>query len=526
MAIACFSGVALTSLGQYDTLDQYYSVDFHQDIDKFEREHEQLDGSNAKLIPFRQGKLYGFVKPRKPDKFVIEPQFEQVYGVYEFGAIVKDTSYGYGLIDLKGKYIITPNFSNLFREGETFHGTFYTEVDSSYGLSDSYNSCFAHYYFDLKGKFLFHELTHEYEGFTAGDSLATFRFGTTVHIRSNTGRLVQEIKLDSTFDFVGISDNSILAKSLPDSNWRYRYTAHTAEGKEKYSIKIDHGSLKGVFMLGENHFGLLGRHGDYYFCDSLGESSGYGSYSNSVGLVTSYAEYFDQSRFVVKSSTTELYGIVDREGNALTDFTFSRIFPFVNGECFAKTKSDMVRVNGHLTEMNKESQVVIIDTNGNQKIHEYRYPDVEQHQSLMMSPGFYDGLLLTKDFTLLYSEQDSLKEHPYHNLDSMHYVYIDEKGDVQITMPTSVIFVGVFNEGLAAAVNKDRQLGFINKKGEWAIAPEYELAVAGAYPMPHIISPQFIGGYAYIKAFKGYIDKKGNKYFGGKRMQDHYNFSH
>jgi hypothetical protein len=126
----------------------------------------------------------------------------------------------------------------------------------------------------------------------------------------------------------------------------------------------------------------------------------------------------------------------------------------------------------------------------------------------------------------MYSEKDSLRKHPYHDLDSIHFVYVDKNGKVQLTLPTSIVFVGVFSEGLAPAINKGRQLGFVDKTGNWAIAPEFELTLAGAYPMPYVVTPQFIGGYAYIKAFKGYIDKKGNKYFGGERMEDHYNFSH
>jgi hypothetical protein len=75
-------------------------------------------------------------------------------------------------------------------------------------------------------------------------------------------------------------------------------------------------------------------------------------------------------------------------------------------------------------------------------------------------------------------------------------------------------------------VNKDAKLGFVNKQGKWVVPPIYEIALAGAYPMPYLVVPQFIGGYAYIKAFKGYVDRNGVPYFSGKRMQDHYDFSH
>ena len=512
--------------GQTDTLEQYYSVDFHQDIDKFEREHEQLNGKTAAVIPFRDGRLFGFVKPGRPGKFIIEPQFEQVYGVYKHGAIVKDTNHGYGFVNFKGEYIIPPYFSNLFKEGNMFHGSFYTHVDSSFGLPESYNSCFAHYYYNLNGNLLFSELTHELKSFIEGDSLAIFRFGPTYHIRSNTGRLVKEIRIDSTYDLVGISDNLIITKSEPDSNWHYTYTAKTAEGEIQFTLKINHGYLDGVYWLGPNHFGLLGRNGDYYFCDSNGVSTGYGSYSNSIGMIHSYAEYFNQQHFIVQSEESELFGIVDRNGKAITDFKYTRIFPFVNGRCFARVKSEMVRINGRLTETNRYSQVVTIDKNGIETVYNNMYPDVEQYQTLFTPPGFHDGLLLSKDYKIVKGDPGTIVGYAYKDFDSAYYVYIDIKGKTKVELPTTIVFAGVFDEGLAPAMNKERQLGFINKKGKWAIKPEYELAVAGAYPFPYIVTPQFIGGYVYIKAFKGYIDKKGNKYFGGERMKDQYDFSH
>lgn len=521
--VFCLLLIASFSKAQIDTLERYYSVDFHQDIDKFEREHEQLNGFTAKMIPYRQGRLYGFVKPGKPNKFLIKPRFEQVYGVYEYGAIVKDTSYGYGLVDFQGNYIIQPHFSNLFKEGSMFHGTFYSQADSSFGLPDSYNSCFTHYYFDLTGTILFREQTHEYKGFIPGDSLAYFRFGTTYHIRSNSGRLVKEIRIDSTIDFVGISDNLLITRSLPDSLWFYTYKGTTTEDHTVFTLKIDHGSLDGVYRLGPNHYGLLGRHGDYFFCDSNGVSKGYGAYSYSVGMNNSYAEFFKQDRFILQLKESQLFGIVDQNGKPITDFKYSRIFPYVNGRCFAKVNSEMVYVNDRLTEINKESSVVIIDTNGIESVYTFMPPDIEQYQTLFTPPGFHNGLLLSRDYQSVPGEILGI---PYKDLDSAYYVYVNTHGKIQVALPTSIIFAGVFSEGLAPVMNKDRQLGFINKKGKWVIAPEYELAVAGANPFPYVVTPQFIGGYAYIKAFKGYIDKKGNKYFGGERIEDHYNFSH
>ena len=85
---------------------------------------------------------------------------------------------------------------------------------------------------------------------------------------------------------------------------------------------------------------------------------------------------------------------------------------------------------------------------------------------------------------------------------------------------------GNFSEGLAPVIGRSRGLGFIDKTGKLVIPCTYEAAVGGAYPFPYVILPEFKGGFAYIKAFKGYIDNKGREYFSGKRVEDHYDFSH
>jgi len=107
-----------------------------------------------------------------------------------------------------------------------------------------------------------------------------------------------------------------------------------------------------------------------------------------------------------------------------------------------------------------------------------------------------------------------------------YYAYADRQGKMKLVMPDSIIFTGPFSEGLAPVVSSGGKLGFIDTTGAVAIPFRYELAVAGGYPFPEIVIPKFDHGFAYLKAFKGYIDSAGNEYFSGRQEKDHYNFSH
>jgi len=69
---------------------------------------------------------------------------------------------------------------------------------------------------------------------------------------------------------------------------------------------------------------------------------------------------------------------------------------------------------------------------------------------------------------------------------------------------------------------QDLLFGFVEKTGKLVIEPAYSLAVGGSYPIPYLIIPEFKGGFAYIKAFKGYIDRKEKVFFAGEQLQDHY----
>ncbi len=56
------------------------------------------------------------------------------------------------------------------------------------------------------------------------------------------------------------------------------------------------------------------------------------------------------------------------------------------------------------------------------------------------------------------------------------FYYIDTKGRIALNGTSFKYMNGPFKEGFAYAINEDKKYGFINKKGEWVIPPQFEEA--------------------------------------------------
>ena len=492
-------------------LRQYYERDTDITIRKIEREHIPLSGDLVKMIPFRQGKRYGFVEAGHSEKWLIKPRFEQVFAVYKEGAIVKDTSGGYGLIGVSGDYLIQPYFKNLFKENDVYHGMVTGAVDTALHLPESHDGFNLHLYFALDGKLLFEEHSHQHQTFNPNESLAWFRFGQTYHIRNKKGDLVKEFPVDTTSHFVGIQDDNLLFTSASYENQFYK--AYDINGQLKFKLPIN--SWSRITKLSDDLFGIVSTDADYYFCDAQGKQKPYASTSYAVGFFQSNQNYFKENQFVLRDGDSGFMGIINRNGAVIADFKYKNIGPEING---LRMSVDSL---GHTFYLDKQGKVA------------FKSDDLDffnrriKREFMLTQPGyFYEGLKLNYEPKIFIDTADNGEISRYIDFDSITYYYENIEGERILELPTDIILAGHFSEGLAPALNKDKSLGFINIKGEWAIEPKYELTMAGAYPIPYVVVPEFKSGYAYIKAFKGYIDKNGKEYFGGKRMEDRYNFSH
>lgn len=496
---------------EMDSLQIWYSPNYDLLIRKFEREHMPLNGEEVPLIPFRESEFYGFVKPGQPDKYKIKPQFEQVFALYPEGAIVKDTAALYGVINTKGKYMVPPHYSNLFKHQGGFLGMSTVTGDSTYALPEQYRSFIWVDYYSSSGKLLFNEKCHDFSPFIGNDQLTWFRYGREIHIRNTAGELLKSFQLNEEKIFEGVADDLLIFSEVINKK-RY-YVAYDTEGKQKFKLPSRGWNAERVHRLTPNMYGMVSPDADYYFCDSTGKDYPFSVISPYVGMISPDLSYFDQKEFQVADRNRGTRGVVSAKGDTLIPFVYRVLDLPVDGWRFA---------------MDENKNAKFIDEKGEQVLGvELWIEKLLDHRTTAMEEpiGFYDGLCLGIDFLLMEDSVDGELQQ-FIDPDSTIYFYFDKQGQRQLELPASVVFAGNFSEGLAPVVNKHGALGFVNKAGEWAIKPDYEIALAGAYPFPYVVVPKFIGGYAYIKAFKGYIDKNGVPYFSGKRMQDHYDFSH
>ena len=92
----------------------------HFDSDEFAKEHIPLDGNKVKMIPYRVSKRFGFVSNDSKYKWLIKPQFEQVFAVYKEGAIVLDTLKRYGMVRPDGSVLIPFEYFQIIKEGDLY----------------------------------------------------------------------------------------------------------------------------------------------------------------------------------------------------------------------------------------------------------------------------------------------------------------------------------------------------------------------------------------------------------------------
>ncbi len=495
---------------QTDTISRFYQYNTEVVFDRIEREHIPLDGKKVEMIPFRKDNLFGFVGKENPDNWLIKPEFDQVFAVSENGAIVKKGQ-GYGLVNASGNWIISPYYENLIPELELYHGLIAGVIDTS--LPEAYQSFIFNQYFDKNGKLLFSEKAHDQQSFSGKDTLAWFRYGTRFHVYGKSGKLHRTFSFSEEKHLIGICDNKLIfSEKIAETHY---YSADDLSGKPVFRIPVEDEFMKGICRLSANLYGLIGNDAEYYFCDSLGKPKSYGVFTDAVGFYQSDLRYFDQSIFIVSDRNSSRQGVINRDEEILVPFEFRYIGSFCDGRAFA---------------VSEKGNYLFIDTNGRILMdvsHVLSDKGLEHSVRRLQEPlRFADGWCLGQDYILLHGDTTRGESPNYIDMDSLYFYYFNMEGRKTLELPGSFRFAGYFSEGLAPAVNSEGDLGFIDTSGKWAIPPEYELTMAGGYPIPYLVVPEFIGGYAYIKAFKGYIDKKGRPYFSGKRMEDHYNFSH
>jgi hypothetical protein len=550
----------------------------HFDPDEFAKEHIALDGEKVEMIPFRVSERYGFVSKKDPSKWLIKPTYEQVFAVYEDGAIVLDSIGRYLVVKPDGTLSVSDStwYYRILKEGDLYHATALDEavkspegipIKSFDGNSSDYTRVIRNDYYDTNGNLIFSEKAQEYETFIGDDELAWFRYGKRYRIRNKSGELVKEFQHESLEGlFIGISDDLLIYLTTNDVDSTTNFVGKTleekivfelptryrsSEGLDKYGYRGD----RGVYKLSENFYGLqpqTNHEMHYSFCDSLGEERVTQGDFYTLDMLPIDVDYFSQEQFIVSNYKTNEKLVLNRQGDTIipqplligsstVQAKYGRITRTAAGNyfCLGEDRSDLIDPDGNLIPRN---DYIVEDKTK-------RIPWSQEKMDELKENGTSGYGLIEAFYSTYEFYQINVPVNPTENLHpsiarismatdtttegkvryssiGAYVFYVNSKGETVLELPSDVMFAGYFSEGLAPAIDKNRGLGFVNLKGEWAISPKYEIAWIGGYPisLPHF--PTFKGGYAYLRGFKGYVDKNGKEFFSGKRMQDRYNHSH
>jgi hypothetical protein len=550
------------------------------DLEELEKAHLPLDGKTACMIPYRLDEGYGFVLKDKSDKWLIKPIYRQVFAVHEEGAVVLDSFGEYSVVKPDGTVLIPPFRQQISKEGNLYHTTRRGDCNVSpsgipikrFGENEIYIYCVINDFYDTKGTLLFTEEAHDFQTFIGDDQLAWFRYGKRYRIRNKSGELVKEFEYENHQNtFVGISDDLLIYSVTNEQDSTTHYVAKDLNGKVKFKLLTEYDKptsfsgiyndrgVRGVYQLSENLYGVrrkLDYETPYIFCDSLGTESVRVKW-NPYNIGQMELDYFSEKEFIITSDERTEQFVINRQGDTILpklipigDTTilakYSKITRRENGGyicgwgsrgvhqfdengTFIEKKSNRIRFEAKIIPWSQETLDALNEEY--ERRGSYRYSPVEsfykmlEYYSLNVPKNPTEGLSPIARNVIMPTDTAENGEVRYTST-GVCVSYINLEGELALELPLDIEFAGYFSEGLAPAMDNKNGLGFINLKGEWAIPPKYEIAWVGGYPISLPDFPTFRGGYAYLRGFKGYVDKNGKEFFAGKRMQDHYNHSH
>jgi hypothetical protein len=468
----------------------------HNIIDPlFEDKYIPLISDSVSMIPYRVEEKYGFVRKGDINKFVISPIYEHIYATYKASAIVKFHSY-YGLVDTNGKWIIVPGYTNLTREQQVFHGIRGVKIRDRWFHKKEY--AIFNDYFTSNGRMLFRTYSHDQGKPSGEDTIVWFRFGETYSIYSLTGRKLRTFAENNVAHFIGICNNILIFQTKIEDN--YHYAGFDVHNNQSFSLISPRAQIAKIYKLSNNTFLISDSEDHFYICDSSGQREEYEMISLNMMLQKAGDLYYKSPFFVVQSKNNNSMGVIDRFGKMIFDFNFNFIGDFHNCVAFCTDKKG----NSCFIDTTKK---VVLDASTL-----ISQEAIYFHLLVLREPiGFRNGLCLS-----VYSTPTKVWQFSYFNL----------KGEKILDLGSEIKFASNFSEGLAAVVKDSGRLGFIDTTGKLVIPAKYKAYTPGGYPAPPVYMPEFHHGFAYIDAFKGYIDRFGREYYTGKVQIKQGGFSH
>jgi hypothetical protein len=223
-------------------------------------------------------------------------------------------------------------------------------------------------------------------------------------------------------------------------------------------------------------------------------------YADTTGKVViepkyEYAGLFYEGLAAVKYNGK--YGYIDKTGNTALSFQYVDVTDFHYGKAFAATgyvEYEYSPHNSTSTITEKYPKYCLIDRDGN-ILRETDYTSVIYVGDVMDADSFRTNgtILLDKKYneTLLpYQKYNEILTDfseglaVYHHKDRRIVSYVGYDGKIPFERTFSE--AGPFSEGLAAVCEQEDKYGYINKKGEYVIEPQYQYA------------DRFIDGLAFV----------------------------
>jgi hypothetical protein len=452
----------------------------------FDEEHIPVDFDKVEMMPFRVDSLFGFVD-KNSGEWLIQPKYSQVVAVYTEGAIVKYED-AYGVVKRDGDFLIPSLFDFLYKENNVYHGI---TINSDTTLRKAYRAFVTNQYYDLNGELLFSEAAHNQQTFSGRDTLAMFRRGTTVTIRTNSGRIVDEIEINKTTHSVRVCDNLLVSVKIEDEKAKYEF--HDINGELQFESAITFALLGLAYKISDNFIMIYVGNSAYVFMDSTGIRKPY-SIKPVFPYINSPYEIIDSDHFVVTDRKTKKVGVVDRNGEYIIEPVYDFLERYVDGQAVYRDS-----VNRNFGLINYHGDTIVDSIPGGRQTYYL-------NRAFGKPFNLYDGAFICSASNF---------ERTHDIGDSVAIFYVDISGKTLLQLPKKYKYAGHFSEGLAPVVDFEGKVGFVDKSGQVVIPLKYELLLAGEWPNQYRAFPEFKNGYAYIKSHKGYIDKTGKEYFSG-----------
>jgi hypothetical protein len=464
-----------------DTLNQWYKVN----PTYLEREEKPGHPMLVKdlpisLLPDRTGDVVRLLS-KKTGQPVSQKTFGSIVELNRHGAIaLRDGLYSF--VSNDGKVLLEDQQMIAWDNG-------LLEV-RNYGpyavdLPEPHRYCYKSTYYDAGGRKKFEQLWHDHAAFRS-DSIAYFRFGRTFSIVGLSGRVYLSERLTEGSPFKAICHNRLIYVLNRDG--KVRWVAFDVLKREMFGLTLPDNAEIGPYKVNDTLYGYYDNYGVRRFANAQGRELPFILEPDIVSANEQWGDYFAQEEMVVMQADRRRLGVMNREGRLLVPFKYTAMSAYNQGYAFAQDS------------LHKR---YLINRKGKICLSNIAQEDLYLPGATWQAFTFHEGLALG---TYKCRAAGPAGRDGYEERRNCYY-YRDTTGKAVLELPAKYAMAGNFSEGLAAVVDREQKLGFVDRQGREVIPCRFPLQLMEE-PLP-----LFRGGYAYLFGQRGYIDSKGKPYF-------------